>query len=322
MKILYGVQSTGNGHVTRSSKIVQRLCRSGCMVDVIFSGKNSQINFPIPIKYNFKGLTFFYDGMGKIDYWKTFKDLKLFQLLKDVKIDVSSYDLVISDFEPISAWAAEFQNKVSIGIANQYSFLSKNTPRPNKEDFFSESILRWFAPVKHPIGLHFEEYDDFIKTPILRDNIYRFETKNSGYYTVYLSNWDTVNISNILKGIDLKFEIFTNIKKPTRFQNCYFKPIDKASFDESIKNCSGVITAAGFQTCAEALYLNKELIVIPINNQFEQMSNAESLKKLGVKVGTIDCIKTLINSPRTQVVINWKDPSDQIVEEILNLGIK
>jgi uncharacterized protein (TIGR00661 family) len=131
-----------------------------------------------------------------------------------------------------------------------------------------------------------------------------------------------MNILNSLKGIDLKFEVFTDVKKPIRFQNCYFKPIDKNHFDESIKNCSGVITAAGFQTCSEALYLNKELIVIPINNQFEQLSNAESLKRLGVKVGSMDRIQEMINSPRTQKRINWKDPSDQIVKEILNLGVK
>jgi len=109
MKILYGVQSTGNGHITRSSKIVQRLSKSGCRVDIITSGNNSKVNFPFPIKYNLRGLTFYYDGIGQIDYWKTFKQLKLLQLMRDVKLDISSYDLIVSDFEPISAWAAEFQ---------------------------------------------------------------------------------------------------------------------------------------------------------------------------------------------------------------------
>jgi hypothetical protein len=68
--------------------------------------------------------------------------------------------------------------------------------------------------------------------------------------------------------------------------------------------------------------LNKELIVIPINNQYEQICNAESLKGLGVKVGSMQDINTLINLPRTQKNIYWKDPTDQIVEEILNFGIK
>lgn len=322
MKILYGIQSTGNGHITRSSKIIQRLSKSGCRVDVVFSGNNSQVNFPFPIKYNFKGLTFFYDGKGKIDYWKTFLELNIRQLIKDVKLDISSYDLIISDFEPITAWAAEFQNKISIGIGNQYSFLSKKTPRPKNKEFTSELILKWLAPVKQPIGLHFESYDQFIKTPILRDNLYNCDPKNLFYYTVYLSNWNVTNILSILKNIDVKFEVFTDIKKPIRYQNCYLKPINKSSFDESIKNCTGVITAGGFQTCAEALHLNKELIVIPIVNQYEQLCNVESLKKLGVKIGNFENVNTLMNLPRTQTSIYWKDPTDEIIEDILQFRIK
>jgi uncharacterized protein (TIGR00661 family) len=322
VRILYGVQSTGNGHITRSAKLVQRLSKSGCRVDVIISGKNSKVNFPYPIKYDFKGLTFYYDGKGNIDHWKTFKELKILQLIKDVRLDVSSYDLIISDFEPISAWAAEFQDKLSIGISNQYSFLSPLTPRVQKKDFIGECILKWMAPVKHPIGLHFEKYDEFIRTPILRDNIYNFELKDKGHYTVYLSNWSSTKILEQLKSINYKFEIFTDVRKPTRFGNCFFKPIEKSLFDDSLKNCTGVITAGGFQTCAEALYLNKELFVIPINNQYEQMCNAESLKKLGVKVGNMDEIHKLLNLPKTQQKIYWNDPSDEIVQEILNLRIK
>ena len=322
MKILYGVQSTGNGHITRSSKIVQRLSKSGCRVDIITSGNNSKVNFPFPIKYNFKGLTLYYDGEGQIDYWKTFKELRLLHLMRDVKLDISSYDLIISDFEPISAWAAKFQDKVSVGISNQYSFLSKNTPRPIDKNVVGEFLLKWMAPVKHPIGLHFEPYDNFIKTPILRDNIYNFEINNKGHYTVYLSNWSCNNIIQYLKPIQYKFEIFTDVKRPVRYGNCFLKPVDKSLFDESLKNCMGVITAGGFQTCAESLFLNKELIVIPIKNQYEQLCNVESLKRMGVKTGNINEINTLLNLPRTQKNVFWQDPTEQIVQEILNLGIK
>jgi uncharacterized protein (TIGR00661 family) len=322
MKILYGVQSTGNGHITRSSKIVQRLSKSGCRVDIITSGNNSKVNFPFPIKYNLRGLTFYYDGIGQIDYWKTFKQLKLLQLMRDVKLDISSYDLIVSDFEPISAWAAEFQGKISVGVSNQYSFLSKNTPRPTDKNLVGEFLLKWMAPVKHPIGLHFEEYDNFIKTPILRDNIYNFEVSNKGHYTVYLSNWTSNNIIQYLKPIQYKFEIFTDVKRPVRYGNCFLKPVDKSLFDESLKNCIGVITAGGFQTCAESLYLNKELIVLPIKNQYEQLCNVESLKRMGVKTGNINEINTLLNLPRTQKNVIWKDPTEQIVDQILNLGIE
>lgn len=322
MKILYGVQCTGNGHITRSSKIIRELSKSGCRVDVVTSGNNSKVNLPFPIKYNFKGLTFYYDGNGKIDYWKTFYDLNLIKLFKDIKLDISNYDLIITDFEPITAWSAKLSGKNSIGISNQYSFLSKETPRPSKKSFIGEFLLENLAPVKNPIGIHFEKYDEFIKTPILRENIYSMQIQNKGHYTVYLSNWTTENLMKYFKDIDTKFEIFTNIKKPTRYKNCFFKPIEKTLFDVSLKNCQGIITAGGFQTCSEALYLNKELFVIPIENQYEQMCNAEALKRLGVKVGNLEMINTLINLPKTQKIIQWDDPTNEIINEILNFRIK
>lgn len=317
MKILYGVQCTGNGHITRSSKIIRELTRVGCRVDTVTSGNNSKVNLPFPIKQNFKGLTFYYDGKGKINYSKTFNELNIFQLLKDIKLDVSSYDLIITDFEPITAWAGKFQNKTTVGISNQYSFLSKKTPRPDNKSLVGEIILKWMAPVDKPIGLHFEEYDSFIHTPILRDNVYNMNPKNLGHYTVYLSNWSCNNIVKYLRPIGYKFEVFTDIKRPIRYGNVYLKPVEKTLFDESLKSCQGVVTSGGFQTCSEALYLNKELIVIPIPNQYEQVCNGESLKRLGVKVGDMESINTLINLPKTQQEIFWTDSTIKIVNQIL-----
>ena len=50
MNILYGIQCTGNGHLTRSLKVVCRLKKMGHNVDILFSGKNYNKN----IKYNVK----------------------------------------------------------------------------------------------------------------------------------------------------------------------------------------------------------------------------------------------------------------------------
>jgi uncharacterized protein (TIGR00661 family) len=46
----------------------------------------------------------------------------------------------------------------------------------------------------------------------------------------------------------------------------------------------GVLCGAGFEAPAEALYLRKKLLVVPMKNQHEQHFNAASLKQLGVPV--------------------------------------
>jgi len=317
MKILYGIQSTGNGHIARSARMCTKLIRKGCEVDVLLSGKNSQLNFPFPIKYNFTGLTFFYDGNGEIDYWKTWKELKLLQFFKDIRLDLSKYDLIISDFEPITAWASRLQNKKCIGISNQCSFLSKMTPRPKDRNFTGETILKWMAPVQEPIGLHFESYDDFIFTPIIKESLIRSRTTDRGHYTVYLPTYDIEHIlSEVYKIKSAKFEIFTQVKKPHWIGKCIIRPIQKDLFEESLRTCHGVISAAGFQTAVESLYLGKKLMVIPTRGQYEQECNAISLQNLGCDVGKIGDISKFIDGGKV-IRMDWEDSSDMIIKRIL-----
>jgi len=317
VKILYGIQSTGNGHISRSAKIVNKLIRKGFMVDILFSGKNSQLAFPFPIKYNFTGLTFHYDGSGNISYWKTFKDLHIIQFLNDIKLDLKTYDLIISDFEPITAWASKLQKKKCIGISNQCSFISNKVPRPENKDLLGESILKWMAPVSNPIGLHFEKYDDFIYTPIIKESLMKISTSDKGHYVIYLPTFDLENVlSQVYKIKSVRFDIFTHIKKPHWIGKCHVLPIKKDLFDESIRTCHGVISTGGFQTSVESLYLGKKLMVIPTKGQYEQLCNAKSLSKMGCDVGLLTDIPKFIDGGKN-IKIEWEDPSDEILERIL-----
>jgi uncharacterized protein (TIGR00661 family) len=47
---------------------------------------------------------------------------------------------------------------------------------------------------------------------------------------------------------------------------------------------AGVLCGGGFETPAEALFLKKKLMVIPMKNQYEQQLNAELLREIGVPV--------------------------------------
>jgi uncharacterized protein (TIGR00661 family) len=73
-------------------------------------------------------------------------------------------------------------------------------------------------------------------------------------------------------------------KEKTVHRNVTLIPIDNDAFVKSMTHASGIITGAGFETPAEALYLNKKLISIPIKNHYEQQCNAAALEKMGVSV--------------------------------------
>ncbi|WP_435525387.1 glycosyltransferase family protein, partial [Chryseobacterium indoltheticum] len=72
-------------------------------------------------------------------------------------------------------------------------------------------------------------------------------------------------------------------------------PIDEIQYLKYFENCDGILCNAGFETPAEALFMDKKLFVIPIHNQYEQECNACALDKMGIpnsKVLDLKEIKT------------------------------
>ena len=62
------------------------------------------------------------------------------------------------------------------------------------------------------------------------------------------------------------------------------RPVSGAAFTDSLARSAGVLCGAGFETPAEALYLGKKLLVVPMRNQYEQACNAAALAGMGVPV--------------------------------------
>jgi uncharacterized protein (TIGR00661 family) len=319
MKILYGIQLTGNGHITRSIKIITALKSAGFDVDIITSGTNSQLNLPFEIKKHFQGLSFFYNKKGGIDWLKTLLSLKLKQFLSDLKYDVSSYDLIISDFEPVSAWSARRSNKKSIGIGNQYSFRSKKTPRPFFKDIFSELFIKYFAPCKEHIGINYEKYDDFITLPIINDDLINKKVSDKKFYLVYLPSMSSKFISEQINYYGTgNWKVYSpDVLKDSTDGIVKLKKLDKEKFSKDLLNCTGVITASGFSTTSEALVLGKKLWSIPIKGQYEQLCNAKALNKMCVLTDDLnnDNIFEWIYNYKS-IKYDWNDPIEDIVKKI------
>ena len=319
MKILYGIQLTGNGHITRSIKIITALKSTGFDVDIITSGTNSQLNLPFKIKKQFQGLSFFYNKKGGIDWIKTLLSLKLKQFLSDLKYDVSSYDLIISDFEPVSAWSARRSNKKSLGIGNQYSFRSKKTPRPFFKDIFSEIFIKFFAPCKEHIGINYKKYDEFITLPIISDDFINKKVTDKRFYLVYLPSMSSKFISEQINNYCVgNWKVYSpDVLKDSTDGIVKLKKLDKEKFSKDLLNCSGVITASGFSTTSEALVLGKKLWSIPIKGQYEQLCNAKALNKMGVFTDDLndDNIFEWIYNYKS-IKYDWNDPIKDIVKKI------
>ena len=105
MKILYAIQGTGNGHVSRAREIIPILKKYGDL-DILISGAQADVNLNEEIKYQLKGFGFDFGTKGGIDYKSSLKKADFRQLIKDIRnLPVKDYQLIINDFEPVTAWA-------------------------------------------------------------------------------------------------------------------------------------------------------------------------------------------------------------------------
>lgn len=286
MKILYSVQATGNGHISRAMELLPHLRNYG-NVDIFLSGANSSLELDGPVKYRSNGLSLFYTCKGTLSYSKMMKHFDPVKMFKEVRdLPVEKYDLVINDFECITAMACARKKVPSVNFGHQASFLSPNTPRPEKKSTVGEWILKNYAKASKYIGLHFQSYDNFIFSPVIKSEILNAAATNKGHITVYLPSYCDETLSSILSGFtDHRFEIFSHQKKEVTHQgHLSFIPVTKKAFNESLIHCNGIITGGGFETPAEALYLNKKILSIPIQGQYEQQCNGAALKLLGVPV--------------------------------------
>ncbi|MEN9684595.1 MAG: hypothetical protein RLZZ28_381, partial [Bacteroidota bacterium] len=171
MKIFYAVQATGNGHIARALELMPYLLQHGT-VDVFLSGSNSSLNPLLPVKYRSKGLSLFYGNHGGLDYPRMIREFSPLRVLYEAKnLPLEKYDLIINDFECITSLACKIKDLPSVNFGHQASFMSKHTPRPKKKDIAGEWILQKYATAESYIGLHFEQYDDFIYSPIIKQEI-------------------------------------------------------------------------------------------------------------------------------------------------------
>lgn len=284
MKIFYAVQATGNGHISRAMELLPQLQRYGS-VDIFLSGDNSHLSMDAPVKYRSKGLSLYYNATGGLDYWKIIRGFHPITLRKEInELPVEKYDLVINDFEYITGAACAKKKVPSIQLGHQASFQSRLTPRPDQKNFMGEWILRNYAKATHHIGLHFDQYDDFILPPVIKEEILHASPVDKGHITVYLPAHSAAVLGKIFTVFPgMNFHIFSKeTKQPEKKQNIHFFPVNKQLFNQSMIECHAIICGAGFETPAEALHLKKKMLCIPTRGQYEQLCNAAALEKIGV----------------------------------------
>src|SRR6185503_13020232 len=111
----------------------------------------------------------------------------------------------------------------------------------------------------------------------------------------------------------VKWQIFSkHCQKAYTVDRVSVFPVSGQLFVESMVSSRGVLCGAGFETPAEALYLGKKLLVVPMQMQYEQQCNAVALKKMGVprikklKKSSLKRIEEWLSKDKT-IEVNFED---------------
>lgn len=317
MRLLYGVQATGNGHISRARALRHHLAKAGCQIDFLFSGRPADKFFDMAEFGNFqlrKGLSFVSTG-GQLQPWQTAKQADLPQLWQDIRsLNTRRYDLVLTDYEPVTAWAARQQGTPVLALGHQYG-LQQPVPL-HGFGWWQRRILNYFAPARQQIGLHWHHFDSPISDrrvllpPVVHlhsaeSDLSAKACHDSDFVLVYLPFESAGDIISWLQPLSqFRFKVYGVGNLPSDWQHINFMPAAVQGFQQDLRRCQAVISNAGFELISEALQLHKKILVKPLQGQPEQSANAAALQQLQLA----DSTDSLSSSRITSFLQHYQSP--------------
>ena len=283
MKILYGVQGTGQGHISRARAIAKELANYPHIeVTWLFSGRSQHRFNDMECFGDWewrRGLTFA-SRDGTIHYGDTLRDTHALTFIRDViGLRLAQYDLIISDYEPVTAWVGKLRGRDTIGIGHQYAF-DGATPTAGANPL-TRSIMKYFAPTTKSVGLHWFPYSKSICPPII--DLPPLQTETREHVLVYLPFENQTTVTEWLNSMpSTSFKQYSSVLEDSTAGNVMRYTADFWGFKYALATCKGVICNSGFELISEALQLGKPILTFPMRGQMEQSSNALALQKLGL----------------------------------------
>jgi uncharacterized protein (TIGR00661 family) len=337
MKILFGVQSEGNGHITQCIATKQYLQSQGIDVKTAFAAKKKRgLAKYFTDEFNvvtYDGFDFVFDNVGRVVIWKTIlkNTFELPRLITSfVKIcnviRKEKPDAIFNYYEPlVGLTSLFFRNIKYVSFGHQYAMDSSIYPRINGypvQKLFLRIINKITSLRAKIVALSYYEFNDeemIVSPPMLRSESYSVSDKKEDFVLVYLMNEDMLPqlFSEAKKYPDIKIECFTKLtKQHDELPNVKLYNLDGKLFQEKMKVCKAVICSGGFETSAEAIYQKKPLLMIPMPNHYEQRANCEDayLSSFGIYTDKIDLSKI----PKYQMGnTKWFDTHQYVLQRVL-----
>ncbi|MHC4124409.1 MAG: MJ1255/VC2487 family glycosyltransferase [Planctomycetota bacterium] len=302
-KIIYAVAGEGFGHSSRAHVIAERLIDSGHKL--MFAASQKSLAY---LKQYFGenvkqvlGLSFAYDK-GYVQPLVTLKrNLKKIPELKSINKKLFQQhflpfkpDLVISDFEPFSAWWA-WKNKVPYISIDHEHIVTLCKLEHKMRNIFSRITANvvtrfYYTGAQVYIVLNFFDVPLKIKSavlapPIVRNELTKLTPTDGKHILVYSTTGvGKKELLDLLQKFDNQNFCVYGFNKDEKIKNCQLKTRSTEGFLADLGECKGIIASAGFSLISECMYLKKKILALPLAGQYEQITNAHYIEKLGLGV--------------------------------------
>jgi uncharacterized protein (TIGR00661 family) len=181
-----------------------------------------------------------------------------------------------------------------------------------------------YTPIKNVIPSHFSHFNQHILPPFLSKIItnHKLKANSKDNVLIYLAWEELEKMIALLHQIEKKhFIYYCDIQNEKRIKNVTLKPFSENGFKNDLIESKHLITNAGFQLPAEALFIGKKILCKPLEGQPEQEHNAKILNDLGYatisKTIDINSINNWLHSSK-KIKIDFPNPLELIVDIIEN----
>jgi uncharacterized protein (TIGR00661 family) len=204
-------------------------------------------------------------------------------------------EIVITDFEPMTAYLANYFKIPLITMDNQHRmrYMDLNVPdRLAPGMALTKAIIR--AMIPHPdvslvTTFHFGEVTNdrtFLFPPLIRPPILAATPAKGDHIVVYFTKGAGSFISRLKDYEQERFYVYGQGREGTE-GNITFRLFSREGFVRDLASCKAVMASAGFTLITEALHLKKPYLAIPTKGQFEQELNAVMLDAMGCGKGAL-----------------------------------
>jgi uncharacterized protein (TIGR00661 family) len=295
-RIVYGVSGEGSGHSSRARVVLRHLAERGHQVKVATYDRglrNLAEDFDV---IEVEGLHIATDD-NRVSKVETFvENLKRlpegFQRLRELRREAFedfAPDVVVTDFEPLTAYLAMHHDLPLVTIDNQHRMRYMRCPRPDhlKADArITETVIRAIAPrpdVSLITTFWFGELlnaRSFLFGPILRREVLALEPTDGQHLLVYLTQGFD-DFLDLLRTLPAERFLVYGTERQGAEGNLEFRPFSHDGFLADLASARAVVSTAGFTLMTEALHLGKPMLALPMRGQFEQELNALMLEDTG-----------------------------------------